>query len=90
MELVGTHIARGCAHVHMYHLLRDSSFEATTNPSWPGGDNGGSYDLWGEDVSLARQGEADPVIDIMNEFALSNLLKQGTRTWYGGGYSGDC
>ncbi|KAI2766141.1 transcriptional regulator family: Zinc finger, CCHC-type [Penicillium roqueforti] len=47
--------------------------------------------LWGGDeVSSARQGEADPIIDLMNEFGLSNLLKRGTKTWHGGGYSGDC
>ncbi|KAJ5730151.1 uncharacterized protein N7483_004659 [Penicillium malachiteum] len=47
--------------------------------------------LWGGDgVSLERQGEADPIIDLMNEFALSSLLKRGTRTWHGGGQSGDC
>ncbi|KAF4176666.1 hypothetical protein CNMCM8694_005650 [Aspergillus lentulus] len=43
--------------------------------------------LWGgDDVSLGRQGEADPIIDLMNECALSSLLKRGTKTW--GGYVG--
>lgn len=47
--------------------------------------------LWGGDeVSLGRQGEADPIIDLMNELALSSLLKRGTKTWHGGGQSGDC
>ncbi|KAJ9481167.1 hypothetical protein VN97_g12332 [Penicillium thymicola] len=47
--------------------------------------------LWGGDnVSLGRQGEADPIIDLTNEFALSSLLKRGTKTWHGGGQSGDC
>jgi hypothetical protein len=47
--------------------------------------------LWGgDDVSSARQGEADPIIDLMNEIGLSSLLKRGTKTWHGGGYSGDC
>ncbi|KAJ5125944.1 hypothetical protein N7526_008121 [Penicillium atrosanguineum] len=47
--------------------------------------------LWGgDDVSLGRQGEADPIIDFMNEFALSSLLKRGTKTWHGVGHSGDC
>jgi hypothetical protein len=47
--------------------------------------------LWGgDDVSLGRQGEADPIIDLMNECALSSLLKRGTKTWHGGGHSGDC
>jgi hypothetical protein len=46
--------------------------------------------LWGgDDVSLVRQGEADPIIDFMNEFALSSLLKRGTKTWYGAGQGGD-
>jgi hypothetical protein len=31
-------------------------------------------------VSLGRQGEADPIIDLMNKFALSSLLKRGTKT----------
>jgi hypothetical protein len=26
----------------------------------------------------------------MNEFALSSLLKRGTKTWHGAGQSGDC
>ncbi|KAJ5100792.1 hypothetical protein N7456_006844 [Penicillium angulare] len=47
--------------------------------------------LWGGDeVSLGRQGEADPIIDLMSEFALNSLLKRGTKTWHGGGQSGDC
>lgn len=47
--------------------------------------------LWGGDeVSPVRQGEADSIIDLMNEFGLSSLLKRGTKTWHGGGYSGDC
>jgi hypothetical protein len=46
--------------------------------------------LWGgDDVSLERQGEADPIIDLMNEFALSSLLKRGTKTWHSGGLGGD-
>ena len=47
--------------------------------------------LWGgDDVSLTRQGEADPIIDLMNEFSLSSLLKRGTKTWHGGGQNRDC
>ncbi|KAI3091337.1 hypothetical protein CBS147333_10307 [Penicillium roqueforti] len=47
--------------------------------------------LWGgEDVSLGRQGEADPIIDLMNDLALSSLLRRGTKTWHGGGQYGDC
>ena len=47
--------------------------------------------LWeGDHVSSGRQGEADPVINLMNEFALSSLLERGTKTWYGVGQSGDC
>ena len=41
--------------------------------------------LWGgDDISLVRQGEADLIIDLMNEFALSSLLRRGTKTWHGG------
>ena len=43
--------------------------------------------LWGgDDVSLERQGEADRIIDLMNEFALRSLLRRGTKTWHGGDY----
>jgi ribonuclease HI/exonuclease III len=41
--------------------------------------------LWGgDDVSVERQGEADLIIDLMNEFTLSSLLHRGTKTWHGG------
>ncbi|EAQ90174.1 hypothetical protein CHGG_06793 [Chaetomium globosum CBS 148.51] len=44
--------------------------------------------LWGgDDVSPMRQGEADPIIDLMNELVLSTLLPRGTITWQAGGYS---
>ena len=43
--------------------------------------------LWGgEDVSLERQGEADRIIDLMDEFALRSLLRRGTKTWHGWDY----
>ncbi len=43
--------------------------------------------LWGGDgVSFIRQGEADPVIDLMNELDLSSLLPRGTIIWQAGGY----
>jgi hypothetical protein len=29
------------------------------------------------------------IIDLMNEFSLSSLLKRGTKTWHGGGQNGD-
>jgi ribonuclease HI len=38
--------------------------------------------LWGgDDVSPIRQGEADPIIDLMNEYSLRSLLLRGTKTW---------
>ncbi|KZL68744.1 reverse transcriptase, partial [Colletotrichum incanum] len=41
--------------------------------------------LWGGDeISMVRQGEADPIIDLMNEFGLSSLLPRGTKTWQRG------
>jgi hypothetical protein len=44
--------------------------------------------LWGgDDVSWERQGEADRIVDLMNEFALCSLLRRGTKTWHGGDYS---
>jgi len=43
--------------------------------------------LWGgDDVSPERQGEADPIIDLMNEVGLSSLLPRGIKTWQAGGY----
>src|SRR5216117_4126994 len=41
--------------------------------------------LWGgNDVSPARQGEADPIIDLMSEYTLRSLLPRGTKTWHDG------
>jgi hypothetical protein len=43
--------------------------------------------MWGgNDVSVARQGEADPIIDLMNDFMLRSLLRRGTKTWQSGDY----
>jgi exonuclease III len=38
-------------------------------------------------VTLVRQGEADPIIDLMTEHALSSLLPRGTKTWQCGDYA---
>ena len=41
--------------------------------------------LWGGDeIRLERQGEADPIIDLMNEYGLASLLPRGTKTWSDG------
>ena len=41
--------------------------------------------LWGgDDISATRQGEADLIIDLMNEHALLSLLPRGTKTWQNG------
>lgn len=41
--------------------------------------------LWGgDDVSMARQGEGDAIVDLANELFLHSLLPRGTRTWQGG------
>lgn len=41
--------------------------------------------LWGgDDASRERQGEADPIIDLMSEHALRSLLPRGTKTWQKG------
>ena len=43
--------------------------------------------LWGgSDVSRQRQGEADPIIDLMSEHALRSLLPRGTKTWQRGNH----
>ncbi|KJK85253.1 hypothetical protein H633G_10910, partial [Metarhizium anisopliae BRIP 53284] len=40
--------------------------------------------LWGGgDVSAKRQGEAEPIINLMNEHGLCSLLPRGTKTWQG-------
>jgi len=37
--------------------------------------------LWGgDDVSAERQGEADPIIDLMGDYSLCSLLPRGTKT----------
>ncbi|KAJ6437653.1 reverse transcriptase [Purpureocillium lavendulum] len=42
--------------------------------------------LWaGDDVSARRQGEGEPIIDLMNEHGLRSLLPRETRTWQGSG-----
>jgi ribonuclease HI len=41
--------------------------------------------LWGgDDVSHNRQGEADPIVDLMSEHALRSLLPRGIKTWHNG------
>jgi hypothetical protein len=40
-------------------------------------------------MSLERQGEADLIINLMNKFVLSSLLKRGIKTWEGGGQGRD-
>jgi len=41
--------------------------------------------LWGGDeISQDRQGEADPIIDLMSDHALRTLLPRGTTTWQRG------
>jgi hypothetical protein len=37
-------------------------------------------------VALERQGEADPIINLMTKFTLTSLLQRGTKTWHGGDY----
>jgi hypothetical protein len=38
--------------------------------------------LWGGDEVLPRrQGEADPIIDLMNRWSLESLLPRGNKTW---------
>ncbi|KAM4061805.1 endonuclease-reverse transcriptase domain-containing protein [Hirsutella rhossiliensis] len=40
--------------------------------------------LWGGDcVTSRRQGEGQPIIDLMNEHGLCSLLPRGTKTWQG-------
>ncbi|KAM4067345.1 endonuclease-reverse transcriptase domain-containing protein [Hirsutella rhossiliensis] len=40
--------------------------------------------LWGGDeVSARRQGEGQPIVDLMDDFGLCSLLPRGTKTWQG-------
>ncbi|KID94909.1 reverse transcriptase, partial [Metarhizium majus ARSEF 297] len=40
--------------------------------------------LWGGgDVSAKRQGEAEPIINLINKHGLCSLLPRGTKTWQG-------
>ncbi|XP_044717879.1 endonuclease-reverse transcriptase domain-containing protein [Hirsutella rhossiliensis] len=51
-------------------------------PMWFGGDFNRHDLLWGGDeVSASRQGEGQPIIDLMDDFGLSSLLPRGTKTW---------
>ena len=41
--------------------------------------------LWGgDDVSPTRQGEAEPIVDLMSDHDLLSLLPRGTKTWQRG------
>ncbi|RFU31201.1 hypothetical protein B7463_g5127, partial [Scytalidium lignicola] len=42
--------------------------------------------LWGGDEVFSRQGEADPIIDLMSDFGFRSLLLRGTKTWHSGDY----
>ena len=38
--------------------------------------------LWGgDDISPTRQGEAEPIVDLMSDHGLQSLLPRGTKTW---------
>ncbi|PHH91538.1 hypothetical protein CDD83_84 [Cordyceps sp. RAO-2017] len=40
--------------------------------------------LWGGDeITTRRQGEAQPIIDLMNDHGFCSLLPRGTKTWQG-------
>jgi hypothetical protein len=40
-------------------------------------------------MSLEKQGKVDLIINLINKLAFSSLLKQGIKTWQGGGLGGD-
>ena len=42
--------------------------------------------MGGDDISAARQGEADPIIDFMSHHSLRSLLPRGTKTWQHNNY----
>jgi len=37
--------------------------------------------LWGGNSVITRQGEAEPIIEFMNEHQLQSMLPRGTKTW---------
>jgi exonuclease III len=73
---------------HLSRAIADARRDASTVVEMViAGDFNRHDQLWGGDeVSMERQGEADPIIDLMNELALSSLLRRGTKTWHGGDY----
>ena len=77
-----------CAHLR--GVVRDARRRSgTTVDVVFAGDFNRHDQLWGgDDVALERQGEADPIIDLMNDLALGSLLPRGTKTWRGGGHGG--
>ena len=39
-------------------------------------------ELWGGNDIGVRQGEADQLIEFMNQYSLQSLLQRGTKTWH--------
>lgn len=74
------------------HLLRQAIQETrnkigTRTDVIVAGDFNRHDQLWGGDnISPARQGEADPIIDFMADHSLQSLLPRGTKTWQNGDF----
>lgn len=69
----------------LQRLVRDAKAKANTQLEiLLTGDFNRHDQLWGGDEIAARQGEAEPIIDLMNDLALQSLLLRGTITWQGG------
>ena len=66
---------------HLSKVIADTRREASTVVEMVIDGDFNRYDrLWGGDeVSMERQGEADPIIDMMNELALSSFLRQARK-----------
>src|SRR5258706_1607965 len=70
----------------LHHLIRESHNKIGTRVDVIlAGDFNRHDQLWGGDeIVQERQGEADPIIDLMSDHALRSLLPRGTKTWQKG------
>lgn len=70
----------------LYQLIRETRHRIGTRVDVILAEDFNRHDqLWGGDgISQERQGEADPIIDLMNDYALCSMLPRGTKTWQNG------
>ena len=70
----------------LHHLIQESQNKIGTRVDVIlAGDFNRHDQLWGGDeIVQERQGEAEPIIDLMSDHALQSLLPRGTKTWQKG------